>query len=331
MEIISMRYKVTIVFTYLCLLYITIARAQTSGATEFDFSAVPESVKIFGEGIVSTGLYERDMAISPDGKEMFYTIVSPQNTFSAIIYLQKDEKNNWSKPEVASFSGEYSDMEPAFTPDGKKLFFVSNRPVTGDSVNDFDIWYVEKMNGKWGHPINIGKPVNTHANEFYPSVATNGNLYFTAAYDKGKGKEDIYVAKWENGKYADPVSLDTSINSSFYEFNAFVSPDEQFIIFTSFGRKDDKGRGDLYISQKDAVGKWKSARNLFMINSERLDYCPFVSFDKKIFFFSSERSSLKETFVGSPATYQTLIDQRNSVLNGQSNIYWIKLDKILDF
>ncbi|MBS1598011.1 MAG: PD40 domain-containing protein [Bacteroidetes bacterium] len=326
-----MCYKISIVFGYLCLLYLIPVQAQQHKPVRFDFSMVPGTPKVFGEGVVSTGMYERDMAISPDGTEMFYTIVAPQNVFSAIIYLQKDAKGNWSDPEVASFSGEYSDMEPAFTGDGKKLFFVSNRPLKGDSAKDFDIWYVEKTNGKWANAVNIGKPVNTDANEFYPSLATNGNLYFTAAYDKGKGKEDIYVAKWENGKYADPVSLDTAINSSFYEFNAFVSRDEQFIIFTSFGRKDDKGRGDLYISQKDASGKWQPARNLAIINSERLDYCPFVSFDKKIFFFSSERSSLKETFVGAPAKYQTLIDQRNSILNGQSNIFWVSLDTILKF
>lgn len=326
-----MRYRFVAVFTYLCLLGFMSGQAQPANHVKFNFALVPESARIFGEGIISTDMYERDMAISPDGKEMFYTIVSPLNTFSAIIYLQKDEKNNWSRPEVASFSGEYSDMEPAFTTDGKKLFFVSNRPLSGDSAKDFDIWYVEKANGKWVHPVNIGKPVNTDANEFYPSIATNGNLYFTAEYKIGKGKEDIYIAKWGNGKYGDPVSLDSAVNSSLYEFNAFVSPDEQFIIFSSFGRSDDKGKGDLYISKKDASGKWTPAKNMGAVNSDRLDYCPFVSFDKKIFFFSSDRSSLKGTFVGSPATYQSLVDQRNSILNGQSNIYWISLDKVLNF
>ena len=326
-----MRAKSIIISTCVWLLCTVRAQTQISSPIKFNFSPVPESPKIFGEGVVSTDMYERDMAISPDGSEMFYTIVSPQNVFSAIIYLTKDEKGEWSKPEVASFSGEYSDMEPAFTSDGKKLFFVSNRPLAGDTAKDFDIWYVEKTGGKWMHPVNIGRPVNTDANEFYPSIASSGNLYFTAAYSKGKGKEDIYVANWENGKYADPVSLDSAINSPQYEFNAFVSPDEQFIIFTSFGRADDKGRGDLYISKKDARGKWLPSKNMTIINSNRPDYCPFVSFDKKIFFFSSERSSLKETFVGSPAKYQTLVDQRNAVLNGQSNIYWISLEKALNF
>ena len=318
-----------IIFICSSLLYSNFAKGQDNKKIRFDFSAVPSSLQLFGEGVISTNLYERDMAISPDGNEMFYTIVSPQNVFSAIIYLQKDNQGNWSKPEVASFSGVYSDMEPAFNPDGKKLFFVSNRPVTGDSIKDFDIWSVEKIDGKWIHPVNIGLPVNTEANEFYPSVANNGNLYFTAAYTGGKGKEDIYVARWENGKYAEPVSLDTAINSPLYEFNAFVAPDESFIIFTGYGRNDDRGRGDLYISLKDASGKWQPAKNISMLNSERLDYCPFVSFDRKILFFTSERSALKESYTPRSATYQTLIDQRNSVLNGQANIYWISFEKVM--
>jgi len=305
-------------------------RCQNSVQAKFDISVVPTTIQIFAPGIVSTGLYERDMAISPDGNELFYTVVSPQNLFSAIISMQKDKKGNWSRPEVANFSGQFSDLEPAFAPDGKKLFFVSNRSLSGDSTKDFDIWYVEKIDGKWQHPVNIGAPVNTEANEFYPAIASNGNLYFTAAYPRGRGKEDIYLAKWENGRYAVPVALDSAVNSALYEFNAYVSPDEKIIIFTSYGRADDKGRGDLYMSLKDGNGQWQPARNISMLNSERLDYCPFLSPDKKIMFFSSERSDLKETYIAKPATYQTLIDQRNSILNGQSNIYWISFDKVLE-
>jgi hypothetical protein len=321
--------QVALIFICLFPLCFNFVQGQNDQKIRIDFTTPPSTLQLFKEGIISTSLYERDMAISPAGDELFYTIVAPQNVFSAIIYMHKDNQGNWSKPEVASFSGIYSDLEPAFTPDGKKLFFVSNRPVTGDSIKDFDIWYVEKINGKWVHPFNIGLPVNTEANEFYPSVASNGNLYFTAAYTKGKGKEDIYLSRWENGKYTEPVSLDTAVNSPLYEFNAFVSPDEQFIIFTGYGRNDDHGRGDLYISLKGADGKWQPAKNIAILNSERLDYCPFVSFDKKILFFTSERSALKESYTERPATYQTLIDQRNSILNGQANIYWISFDKVL--
>jgi hypothetical protein len=292
------------------------------------FDPAPSSPAIFGEGIVSKNYSERDFALSPDGTEIFYTLQSPQSAFQTILYMKKDKTGNWSQPEVASFAGQYSDLEPAFTSDGMKLFFSSNRPVTGSDIKDFDIWYVEKKNGQWINATNIGSPVNTAADEYYPSVAKNGNLYFTAEYKKGPGKEDIYIAKWSNGKYEPAEPLDTAVNSATYEFNAFVSPDEDYILFTSYGRKDDKGRGDIYMSVKDGAGKWQPARNLALLNSERLDYCPFVSFDKKILFFSSERNGLKRNFPDKPASYSELAQLYSSPLNGGGNIYWVSFEKV---
>jgi hypothetical protein len=290
----------------------------------------PASPGIFGEGIINTSYSERDFALSPDGTEIFYTLQSPQGAFQTILYRKKDQLGKWSQPEVASFAGHYSDLEPAFTADGNKLFFSSNRPLTGSEIKDFDIWYVEKKNGQWVNPTNIGMPVNTPADEYYPSVAKNGNLYFTAEYKKGVGKEDIYMAKWNNGNYEEAIALDTAVNSTTYEFNAFVSPDENFILFTSYGRKDDKGRGDLYMSVKDAPGKWRPAKNLAFLNSERLDYCPFVSFDKKILFFTSERNALKRSFPDKPASYTELSKLFSSPLNGGGNIYWVSFAKIME-
>ncbi len=321
-----MHYKTTALLLPILLSSAGLLRAQPM---KIDISDPPGKAELFCEGLISTGLNERDMAISPDGNELFYTIVSPLNMFSAIVQMKKDGKGNWSGPEVASFSGTYNDLEPAFSPDGKKLFFVSNRPVHDDSVKDFDIWYLSKTNGAWTNPVNLGSPVNTEANEFYPAVAANGNLYFTAAYNKGKGKEDIYVARWENGRYADPVSLDSAVNSPMYEFNAYVSPDEQFIIFSSYGRTDDHGRGDLYISVKDAAGNWQPAKNLAILNSPRLDYCPFVSFDKKTLFFTSERTDLKESYPDKKQNYSGLMHLAGSTLNGSGNIYRVRFDQVM--
>lgn len=290
--------------------------------------AVPELVS---ENMINTGSSERDFALSPDGMEIFYTLQSPGGYFQTILYMKKDKKGNWSKPEVAPFAGKYSDLEPAFSIDGQQLFFASNRPVNGSEVKDFDIWVVQKTNGTWGEPKNAGAPVNTSADEYYPSVARNGNLYFTAAYKNAVGKEDIYVAAWEGGKYKEPVPLDTAVNSKTYEFNAFVSPDEDFIIFTSYGRKDDKGRGDLYMSVKDPSGKWQPARNLSFLNSEKLDYCPFVSFDKKVLFFTSERVSLPKTYIEKPASYSHLQKAYGSPRNGGGDIYWVSFAKLMEY
>lgn len=287
----------------------------------------PEQAEVFG---ISTGFSERDFAISPDGTEIFYTLQSPQGIFQTIVYSKKTANGTWSKPEIAPFAGKFSDLEPAFSADGKKLYFASNRPTQGTAPKDFDIWVVNRENGQWGEAQNLGSPINTPEDEFYPAIARNGNLYFTAAYKTAVGKEDIFVSKLEQGKYTQPMPLDTAVNSKTYEFNAFVSPDEDYIIFTSYGRKDDKGRGDLYMSIKDATGKWLPAQNLSALNSNRLDYCPYVSPDKKMLFFTSERINIPNTYSSTAAKIDDLYKTFTSPQNGTGDIYWVSFDKVME-
>jgi WD40-like Beta Propeller Repeat len=289
----------------------------------------PELPVLFAEAPLNTRMNERDMAISPDGSEMFYSIYIQVTQFHVILYCKKDKHNKWSIPQIASFSGRHSDMEPAFSNDGKKLFFSSNRQDSASERKDFDIWMVEKVDGQWINAKNIGGPVNTEADEYFPSVAANGNLYFTADYKHGLGKEDIFVAGFSDGRYQEPVPLESAVNSAFYEFNAFISPDESFIVFTSYGRKDDKGRGDLYVSSKDEKGKWLPAKNLASINSDKLDYCPFVSFDKKTLYFTSERHSLPADFPDERLTYDLLMRLYDQPQNGSGNIYQVSWESVL--
>jgi Tol biopolymer transport system component len=300
-------------------------------SAQVSLSRIPDTLSLFGKGILSTSLNERDMALSPNGRELYYTVISPENSISAIMVCYKGESGKWSRPSVVSFSGHYSDLEPAFSPDGKRMFFASNRPVEGVDKKDFDIWVVERqVNGKWSEAINIGAPVNTEHDEFYPSLAANGNLYFTASYSSSKGKEDIYMARRATDHYEAPVSLDSAVNSEKYEFNAFVSPDEGFILFTSYGRKDDTGRGDLYISLKDAGGKWQPAKNLEAFNSPYLDYCPYVSPDQKIFFFTSERRDLPSQLTGRKLVYDDFVKMYGSTFNGSGNIFWVSFSKLME-
>lgn len=282
------------------------------------------------EGTVSTSLHERDMAMSPDGNEIWFTVATPHSTFQTIVFITKDAAGKWSKPTIAPFAGKYSDLEPNFSHDGKGLYFASNRPLSGDgNAKDFDIWVVERNGKSWGTPTNLGAVINTAGNEFYPSITKSGNLYFTAEYENGIGTEDIWVATWSNNQFQKPTVLDSAVNSKTYEFNAFVDPNEKFILFTSYGRKDDTGRGDLYISWKDASSKWKPAVNLKGSNSSNLDFCPYVSPDGKALFFTSERADLPKRF-DKPTTYDAIGKAWSKTLNGTGNIYWVSFDKAVD-
>lgn len=285
-------------------------------------------------GIINTGLYERDFCTNKEGNEIYFTVQHPKSGYSQIQITSLTDEG-WSEPEVVSFSGEYADLEPFISPDGQKLYFSSNRPTGGvelDSVprRDFNIWYVTKTESGWSNPVALDGGINKpYVDEFYPSVSAKGTLFFTATYPNGIGKEDIYYAKFVNGKYGVPQPMDTAINSKRYEFNAWVSPDEDCIIFTSYGRTDDMGGGDLYMSTKDKNGKWQKAKNLGpKINSKSLDYCPYVSPDGKTFYFTSERMlPFNQEHV--KWTGNDFKKRMYSSENGNGDIYSVSFEEIL--
>lgn len=213
------------------------------------------------------------------------------------------------------------DIEPFFANEGQRLFFASNRPLQKDSAAaDYNIWYSDREGEAWSEPIPLDENINTAGDEFYPSVAKNGNLYFTATKEEGIGREDIYIARFVGGKYQRAVVLDSTINSLYYEFNAYVSPDEDLLIFSSYGRPDDLGGGDLYIARKNTDGTWLPAKNMGpSINSEKLDYCPFVDISRNNFYFTSERMTMSDTL--RVRNVNTLQEMANTSGNGMGDIY----------
>jgi hypothetical protein len=317
---------------YLCCILLTITSCHNENRQAereehgIDLTAAGDTVELFGENLISDKLNERDMAISVDGNEMYYSVTTPDHAVMAIVGLKKTG-SSWTDPELVPFSGVYKDIEPFLSPDGKRLFFSSNRPLDeNDSIDDFDIWFVERSGGEWKNPRNVGSPVNSLKDEFYPAVTASGNLYFTASIEGTKGAEDIFLSRYNDGVYQAPVSLDTTVNSQRYEFNAYVSPNEDLIIFSSFGRPDGFGGGDLYFSRKDPAGKWSAAKNMGkLINSDKLDYCPFADTERGVFYFTSTRSG------EIPESQKDLSDiyrMADRILNGQGNIYRIKLSAL---
>lgn len=286
--------------------------------------------RIYGQEYISTRRHERDFAKSNDGKEIFYSYALPGFNFTVVL-TSKFTTGQWTRPTVASFSGSYHDLEPAFSPDGQSLLFISKRPVSDtDSTDDWNIWRILRQEDGWSEPHLVQFPFDTKGNEYYPSQAKNGNLYFTASLDDSYGGEDIYVSVFHDGEYSEPVNLGENINSTMPEFNAFISPDERIILFSSYGREDGIGGGDLYISYKPEEGKeWTPAVNLGQgINSDKMDYCPYVDFDQELLFFTSERLNpgLADKKKRTLDEIQAMDDQ---ISNGLGDIYWVnfKADK----
>lgn len=284
--------------------------------------AAPGSVPVlFVPGVVSGGLGEFASVFSPDGNRFYFCIQGPPRW---TILEMKQIEGAWSRPMVAAFSGKYRDCDPMVSMDGSQLFYCSDRPRESDGSprGDTDIWVIER-NADGPASLRNLQIINSEGNEYYPSLAANGNLYFCSTRLGGKGGGDIYRSDYVGGSYLDPVNLGTAINGATFEGDVFISPDESYIIVTSYGRPDSHGSGDLYISFKDEKGTWGPLTNMGEgINSEANEHCPVVTADGLYFFFTSSRIRIQE---GSPVplTYRRIIELRDMPGNGLSDIYWV--------
>ncbi len=272
----------------------------------------------------------RDFTLSQNQNEAYFTIQSPFEELETIACMKRT-KGKWSEPALVNFTGKYRDIEPFLTTDGLRLYFSSNRPLS-DSIKkekDYDIWYVERKNAisEWGKPVNLGKTINSSNNEFYPSLTANKNLYFTSDAQTAVSKDDIYYSHWDGKNYCSPVALDSNINSKGFEFNAYVSSDETFIIYTIYGSKDGLGSGDLYVSFKDKNGNWQKSTNLGKdINSKYMDYCPYYDVSSQTLYFTSRRSIYETKYYNSINDFEKAI---NKYENGFSRIYKVSLKSII--
>ncbi len=249
----------------------------------------PDSIfqpKIFAPGIISTELPEFATTFSPDGKTVYFN-QTPADRSKLIILQSNYSDGKWTKPVNLPFSdGTYRDIDPFVSPDGKRLYFCSNRPVTGTEPKpDFDIWYVTRKGNGWSEPINPGSPLNSAANEIFVSAATNGALYFRS--DAG-GARGIYRSAFVNGSHTEPELITLPIEGAERFGNPCIAPDESFIIFSA-ATSDGFGGSDLYIS-RFRNNKWTKASNLGnFINSKFSDFAPSLSPDGNYLFFTSER------------------------------------------
>lgn len=240
-------------------------------------------------GSFNTSAVEYYLTFSSSLDEAYFVRTDSFSSRSKKVIFRalKDSAGNWSSPEPASFSGVYSDGGIFLSADNQKIFFHSDRPVNGLEKKDSDLWIVTRQGNGWGEPEHLGFVINSEANEYSPSVASNGNLYFGSDRSDGFGFGDLYMSVYSGESFSIPVNLGSPVNTEEGEWGSVVSPDENFLIFECSGRDSNLSfAGDLYISFNRG-GNWSEPENLMLVNTPGSDLAPRLSPDARILYFSS--------------------------------------------
>jgi hypothetical protein len=337
--------KITMALGILCLFWgcTTEQSATEKAATWADVSLSPagpylgqtppgDEPRLFAPGLVSNGMVNRDVAISPDGKEIYWGLAYGS---LVTILTSRLEGECWTEPEVAPFAQDpdFACFEPAFSPDGRTLYFLTNRAADQQDQKPGwgiqNIFMVQKETDGWGPPRAAPGPITTDAFEYFPSLTHDGTLYFTRQDPDGDAA--VYRSRLSAGEYQAPERLGPEINAcGDQRYNAYIARDESYLIFCVQGEPRNIGIMDYYISFRDETDRWTKAVNMGeTVNTPgSRASSAYVSPDGKYLFFAAIRLDEAKAFPDGKLSYERMLSLYNSPENGSSDIYWVKSDFI---
>ncbi|MGD8536462.1 MAG: ankyrin repeat domain-containing protein [Candidatus Aminicenantes bacterium] len=246
-----------------------------------------DTPELFAPGIVSSiwGLHST-AAFSPDGNIVMWApmIEIPGQIYSTGgILMSERKKGHWTVPRFAPFTGDEEGDVPFFSPDGKRVYFMSTMPLPGDPQSRKErIWYVNRTVEGWSAPKAVDPSVNDYPHHWQISVDIDHTIYFSSSIPEGHGEGDIYCSKLVDGKWQKPQNLGPPINTDKGEGMPFIAPGGNYLLFSR--------TYDLYISYRKEDGGWTEPVNLGTpINSPSIEICGMISPDGKYLFFLSQR------------------------------------------
>ncbi|MEP4533150.1 MAG: OmpA family protein [Cyclobacteriaceae bacterium] len=177
---------------------------------------------------INTELNEGACTISADGRILIFTSCDAGRTFgNCDLFVSYKQGDQWSKPENmgAVVNSKYWDSQPSLSPDGRVLYFSSNR-IGGFGKRD--IWMTINDGKGWAKPKNLGKVINSFRDETTPFIhANNDALFFSSTSHPGLGGYDLFFSKKENGKWSDVRNMGFPINTHNDEVSIFIAANGQ--------------------------------------------------------------------------------------------------------
>lgn len=187
---------------------------------------------------------EGAQTILVDGSVMYFTACNRADGKGRCdIYSSLKENGRWTEAiNIGSpVNSAFWEAQPSISPDGKTLYFVSNRD---GGFGKKDIWMSNKLeNGRWSKPINMGENVNSAEDEQSPFIhPDNKTLYFASEGKVGMGGFDLFkVTKNSDGTWSKPLNLGYPINTPSDEIGLIVNAKGDRAFFSS-DRSSEKGR-----------------------------------------------------------------------------------------
>lgn len=287
--------------------------------------AAAEDAAVFAPGAVCSGLSERDLSFTPDGREALFTLWTGSR--GVLMRSRLDGAGRWSEPERLAFSGVHSDLEPFVASGGRELFFSSDRPREDrPEATDYDVWVsARELGGEWGDPRPVEGGANTAGDEFYPTLSRAGELCLTSAREGGQGGEDLWLfERLPDGSFGEGRNPGPPLNGPRGEFNGLLTPDGRALVYSTWGFDGALGGGDLVLSRRGGDGQWSAPSGLpAPANSPQLDYCPALSPDGATFYFSSRRTLEPDWPVPPPTTLSGWKPWLDRPGNGQGDVFFL--------
>jgi len=316
-----------------------VSKQSGSMATTVIESPTLPALAIFAPGIISGPGNDGTPTFSRDGRTLYFYRygTSPD---SAVILESHHTTAGWSKPVAAPFSGPASDRQPALSPDGRTLVYASRRLVPaspGEPLRPVThLWRVTRTASGWSAPERLPDTVNISERMHNPSLAANGDLYFTCPTNQ-PGQEvtwGLYRAAYRNGQYDRAQKLSFRGGDLLDADDPAIAPDQSYLIFGSHGLRAPLGREHLFIAFRSGTS-WGVPVQIHYKGDDwpdpngNGDGEPQLSPDGKTLYFDSSRSA---PIAPDRSRKQFLADveRLNTWDNGNSNVWSLPLKPLLD-
>jgi hypothetical protein len=245
----------------------------------------------FAPGIITTDEDEGSSAFALNGTAFLFQKFRDGRCRT---YIARLASGVWTAPELIPFwetmvhNGDF-----VFSSDDKTMLYQVKTETEALLVSD--IWKAELKVAGWGDRTPLPPPINSPDDESFASDMPDGTIYFFSNRRGGKGRFDLYMCPFKDGKYGDAVNLG-SLNTEYNEWDPFIAPDGSYLIFCST-KPGGSGRDDIYIAFRQGDGQWGPPKNMGEeVNSAGSENRPYVTRDGKYFFFTSTRNGNRDTF-----------------------------------